>query len=416
MQKKVIFLLLLCFTLSSCTSFSEKANQIIDDELANNARENNIEIENNSEIDNTTELGNNTELNLFISGIQLRIKKKLEISNQITDYLGTANEGIEENNTEKTEEGIQALAETASYSPSGVSDYTLMTDIIYTTESTMDYSNIQDTAVTKIKEILNNPDSSIGELLNAAEISQQLGIQETEVYELAMIKIKLKLESILNEEGLSQFELLQIATICQSLGFEDLGNLAIEKATSAPTYGSTIESITEYKSEKQEKKITITATGDLKQNSILGYSGEDSKNYFFNYGSVKYSYYDKWENECAITAVMGAGTLPLRTALDGQFDIYGDNYEGYIVSKSISVAVEISPKIPFSEGCEDSIAEIETRTQQEMIQIFIKGTTQEGSNRISDSSTEVFTEYENTEDEKEVGTTKNTWNIRIPSI
>ena len=341
MQKRVIFLILLIFTLSSCTSFSEKANKIIDNELANNVRENNFEI------DNTTELGNNTELGLFISGIQLRIEKKLEISSQITDYLGTANEGIEENNTEKTEEGIQALAETASYSPSGVSDYTLMTDIISTTEGTNDYSNIQDTAATKIKEILNNPDSNIGELLNAAEISQQLGIQETEVYEIAMTKTKQKLESIINEEGLSQFELLQIATICQGLGFDDLGNLAIEKATSAPIYGSIIESVTEYKSERQEKKITITATGDLKQNSILGYSGEDSKNYFFNYGSVRYSYYDKWENECAITAVMGAGTLPLRTALDGQFDIYGDNYEGYIVSKSISEI--ISGKSQFIE-------------------------------------------------------------------
>jgi len=410
MQKRVIFLILLIFTLSSCTSFSEKANKIIDNELANNVRENNFEI------DNTTELGNNTELGLFISGIQLRIEKKLEISSQITDYLGTANEGIEENNTEKTEEGIQALAETASYSPSGVSDYTLMTDIISTTEGTNDYSNIQDTAATKIKEILNNPDSNIGELLNAAEISQQLGIQETEVYEIAMTKTKQKLESIINEEGLSQFELLQIATICQGLGFDDLGNLAIEKATSAPIYGSIIESVTEYKSERQEKKITITATGDLKQNSILGYSGEDSKNYFFNYGSVRYSYYDKWENECAITAVMGAGTLPLRTALDGQFDIYSDNYEGYIISKSISVAVETSPKVPLPEGCEDSITEIETITQQEIIRINIKGITQEGSNRISDSSTEVYIEDENTEDEKEVGTTKNTWNIRIPSI
>ena len=183
MQKRLIFFILLIFTLSSCTSFSEKANQIIDNELANNG-------ENNFEIENTTEIKNITELNLFISGIQFRIEKKMEIATQITNYLATTNEGIEENNTEKTEEGIQALAETASYSPSGVSDYTLMTDIMSSASGTNDYSNVQETAAIKIKEILNNPDSNIGELLNAAEMSQQLGIQETEVYELAMTQIK----------------------------------------------------------------------------------------------------------------------------------------------------------------------------------------------------------------------------------
>lgn len=90
--------------------------------------------------------------------------------------------------------------------------------------------NLEDAATDKINDVINDPNSSIGDLLDAAALAQLLGLDD--LADQALDKIKEKLEDMLDDD-LSKEEALDAAALAQMLGFDELANKFLEKSKTA---------------------------------------------------------------------------------------------------------------------------------------------------------------------------------------
>jgi hypothetical protein len=87
--------------------------------------------------------------------------------------------------------------------------------------------NLEDAAADKINDAINDPNSSIGDLLDAAALAQLLGLDD--LADQALDKIKEKLEDMLDDD-LTKEQALNAASLAQLLGFEALAEKFLQLA------------------------------------------------------------------------------------------------------------------------------------------------------------------------------------------
>ena len=134
-------------------------------------------------------------------------------------------------------------------------------------------------------------DSSIAELLTALELAQQVGLTEYEPKILDRIKIKLEMQLV--DPGLCKQKLLEIVQLAQQLSFEDIEEKASSRVSTAleSCDGTAGESSIHYNYEfvsdpkaeigTRKVKITATATGTLKEWTVMGISAQSQNSFYF---------------------------------------------------------------------------------------------------------------------------------------
>lgn len=90
--------------------------------------------------------------------------------------------------------------------------------------------SVKNSATNLINDTINNPNSSIPNLLDAAALDQALGLDD--LADKALEKIKEKLENSLKED-LSKEEVLEFSVLAQMLGFDDIASQFIKIAETA---------------------------------------------------------------------------------------------------------------------------------------------------------------------------------------
>ena len=209
----------------------------------------------------------------------------------------------------------------------------------------------------RIKEILNDPNAGIPDLLIAAELAQSLGTNEEGVYALVVAKIKLKLAAQINNPALCQKQLLEIAELAQGLGIDGVSENAMAAAPNAkPFCGKVNYTFTSIdKLYSLTTKITADITGNLKEVDNVsttiggvtinvdlgGFGQEGSRKYFFEDGKMNWTYDSAPETQgCIILKKSGSGMVTLEEQADGTLNVNDDGtFEGDLARTSVTIKV-----------------------------------------------------------------------------
>lgn len=127
-------------------------------------------------------------------------------------------------------ENIQNNVETDGSNPSSASD------VVNAGEAAQNVGrpkiiDIQKGLQDAIENTLNNPQSSIGDLLDAAALAQKLGLDD--LADKILDKVKKKIEDQSKNLNLSKNGLYNLAGIAQAVGLDDLANSLLDRAAKA---------------------------------------------------------------------------------------------------------------------------------------------------------------------------------------
>ncbi|MDO8481349.1 MAG: hypothetical protein Q7S65_06100 [Nanoarchaeota archaeon] len=274
-------------------------------------------------------------------------------------------------------------------------------------------------------------DSSVPELLNALEVSQQTDLTEYKQQLLDRIKIKLNMQLV--DPGLCKKKLLEIIEVAES--FSELSEIA-EKANarlpnalvscdgtakeSSVRYNYEFTSKPEYEIGVRKVKITASVTGTLKEWTVGGFSADGQDSFYFNNAQLTWSWDDYSESGCEVTTVKGSGTKQLTSSADGAFILFADGtYEGYLVDAEVPLTYSVRaksaelidddgyPETPLVNPC--GYVKEESHPETEHIEVHIEDKTGDMT-QISGASRE-------TEEYQEIGGTtlsEATWDLILP--
>ncbi len=227
----------------------------------------------------------------------------------------------------------------------------------------------------EINSTLNNPGASIRELLEAMQLSQQLGVSEEKTYEQVLARIEQILKQKLQDSKLCKQQLLDAAALAQQLGIKEIDAIALERVPNASAICGTLDFKKETIYIKTGEKTTVTANveGTIKEFAFGGFAGE-LKQYFFANAKLRWSYSKSpEESECISIERKGNGTEALEKELDSFIIVKPDGaYEGGI-NKTVKLIVT-KKKIPSPpddpERCDG--VDIDESTEEENYQLNIK--------------------------------------------
>ncbi len=161
-------------------------------------------------------------------------------------------------------------------------------------------------------DIINNPNSSNSMLLNALEVIEKMGLDTTgKINQQVWDTIKKRVSNEINDQYTCVNRLKEIAILCGLLGWTDLQNQAEAKEKTAETMCSRMHyeyESTEPNSYLSEKYDIIGTT--LKQYEAYGMT-VGLQNYYLEEGKFLWSYKSVVDSGCTITTQEGTGEIPI---------------------------------------------------------------------------------------------------------
>ncbi len=270
-----------------------------------------------------------------------------------------------------------------------------------------DAAAVEQAARLRVQTILNNPDSTLLDLLDALALAQYLGVDEDATHAKVIALIREKLLHELDESGLCKKRLLDIAATAQQLGIEDVAERALGRAKTAPDECPIATYTFETRNAEMFQVITITATGTIKENLILGRRSEDYRSYSID-GKATWTYDETYSTGCTEVKRHGTGTTPLTRPDDGEFSIFDtEGHRGEYSGHFITIEADLTEtRIPICPGGDSG-----TNPDTSTIQMWIEGNAP-NTLRIKDTRTNSWKADQN---EEFTGHEIAKWDIILPT-
>ncbi len=307
----------------------------------------------------------------------------------------------------------------------------------------------------RIQEVLNNPQASVKDLLEALGIAQDLGWEldqdqaknlglegtiQKEIY--ARIQNLLALELV--NPQICKRRALEIKALTQQLGFAELEKLADLKVQMGadlcgelPLGGESTISMTSTSGMDEgpgtltifNQKRVIDIRGKLRERTPQG----DSRSYYFAEGKMDWSLETWLLDGCALTTITGSGTEELNSPADGYIGFSNDGIYGGRFSKEIIVTVRVTSEEgeiinrakyydPLSVDEDHELEQIRDQCQdvkeeeyqeQESIGTTVSGTVSNPNLREA-TITGAVDQSRRIEEEAETSSVKGSWALRLP--
>ncbi len=275
------------------------------------------------------------------------------------------------------------------------------------------YEKIVEKANERLDAVLADPDAPIPDLLVAAQLLQEIGAENSdEATQQVMNAIQAKISAKLDSEDMCRRQLLDLAEISQLLGFGEISQVALAKAQSAAQFCGSVNFEDKHEEEGNSRRIVADVQGNLKEFALFGFASQEARSYYFGEGTFTWTYRaDPEIGACVTTTRSGEGTIQLTDdPTNGQLNVNANGeYSGSIISKNVQLTVskELAPQDPEADCSYIDTDDLGTETEDYYVSIRIEGTT---DNRLLLKNQAA----ESTEGSGYADTTTTTWDLRLP--